>query len=213
MDERMMIAMSGGVDSAVAAHLAHASGRECAGVTMEHFEGCDKKDARDAAQLCSLLGIPHFTADLCEEFRKNVLLPFIAAYEAGLTPNPCVLCNKTIKFGALLDFAHANSYRKIATGHYAQVERTPERTLIRRAADPTKDQTYMLYSLGQDVLSCVEFPLGALSKAEVRDIALSLGFPMAQKADSQDICFIPDGDYAAFITRFTGKKLRSRQLS
>ena len=205
MDERIMIAMSGGVDSAVAAHLAHAGGRECAGVTMEHFEGCDKKDSGDAALLCGLLGIPHFIADLCTEFRNDVLLPFVAAYEAGLTPNPCVLCNKAIKFGALLDFARANGYGKIATGHYARIERENGRTLVRRAADPAKDQTYMLYSLSQDVLSCVEFPLGSLSKAQVRDIALSLGFPMAQKADSQDICFIPDGDYAAFITRFTGK--------
>ncbi len=206
MNDTVMIAMSGGVDSAVAAHLSRASGRACAGVTMQHFAGCGNKDATDAAALCQTLAIPHFTANLEKEFEKEVILPFIAAYEAGETPNPCVICNKKIKFGALLDFARENEYDRIATGHYARVERTDGRTLIRRAKDSAKDQTYMLYSLTQDVLSSVEFPLGDLSKSEVREIALSLGFPMAQKADSQDICFIPDGDYAAFITRFTGKK-------
>ncbi len=205
MTDKIMIAMSGGVDSAVAAALC-AKAAQAAGVTMQHFAACGEKDATDAAALCTMLGIPHFVAHLEKEFEKDVILPFIAAYEAGETPNPCVLCNKSIKFGALLDFARANGFERIATGHYARVEHTKDRSLIRMATDASKDQTYMLYSLTQDVLARTEFPLGTLTKPEVRDLAGTLGFPMAQKSDSQDICFIPDGDYAAFIERFTGKK-------
>ena len=204
MNERIMIAMSGGVDSAVAAALS-ASSAPAAGVTMQHFALCGDKDAADAAALCAQLGIPHFTAHLEKEFERDVVLPFIAAYEAGETPNPCVLCNKRIKFGALLDFAKENGFGRIATGHYARVEHTKGRSLIRKAADESKDQTYMLYTLTQDVLSRVEFPLGALTKPEVREMANALGFPMAQKSDSQDICFIPDGDYVSFIRNFTGR--------
>ncbi len=205
MRDNVMIAMSGGVDSAVAAALC-AKNASAAGVTMQHFAGCGDKDATDAAALCAMLGIPHFIAHLEKEFERDVILPFIAAYEAGETPNPCVLCNKRIKFGSLLDFACENGFDRIATGHYARVEHTKDRSLIRMATDAAKDQTYMLYPLTQDVLSRVEFPLGALTKPEVRELANTLGFPMAQKSDSQDICFIPDGDYAAFIEKFTGKR-------
>ncbi len=210
MNNGIMIAMSGGVDSAMAATLCAKSNRRAAGVTMQHFRECGERDAADAAALCQKIGIPHFRAELTEEFTSEVILPFIAAYEAGLTPNPCVLCNKRIKFGALLRFAQAQGYDRIATGHYARAERDGTgRTLLRRAADVSKDQTYMLYSLSQEVLSRVEFPLGDLTKAQVREMALSLGFSVATKADSQDICFIPDGDYAAFIARFTGKETPS----
>ncbi len=206
MNSNVMIAMSGGVDSAVAAYLCAKDGRTAAGVTMRHFDGCGDDDIRDAAALCATLGIPHRTADLQDAFEKHVILPFIAAYEAGLTPNPCIFCNKRVKFGALLDFAVENGFSRIATGHYARVERAANgRTLLRRAADAAKDQSYMLYTLTQDVLSRLELPLGELTKPEVRTIAESLGFEVASKADSQDICFIPDGDYAAFIERFTGK--------
>ena len=204
MNDKIMIAMSGGVDSAVAATLCTQSA-PAAGVTMQHFAACGDKDATDAAALCASIGIPHFVAHLEKEFEKEVILPFIAAYEAGETPNPCVLCNRAIKFGALREFASANGFDRIATGHYARVEHAENRSLIRLAADRTKDQTYMLYTLRQDVLSRVEFPLGALTKPEVRELAATHGFPMAQKSDSQDICFIPDGDYAAFIAQFTQK--------
>ncbi len=207
MNNSIMIAMSGGVDSAVAAHLSIKEGRAAAGVTMRHFEGSVQQDIIDAAHLCALLGIPHFTAPMEKAFEKEVIYPFIAAYEAGLTPNPCVFCNKHVKFGALLQFAIENGYDRIATGHYARIERTESgRTLVRRAKDESKDQTYMLYTLTQDVLARVELPLGELTKASVRALAQQLHFPAAERADSQDICFIPDGDYAAFISRFTGKE-------
>ena len=190
MKDNIMIAMSGGVDSAVAAYLCRESGREAAGVTMRHIAG-EQKEAQDAAALCESLGIAHYVAPMESVFESCVIRPFIAAYEAGLTPNPCVLCNKHVKFGSLLDFAFSKGFASIATGHYARIEHTAGgRTLIRCAKDPRKDQTYMLYTLTQDVLSHVEFPLGSLSKQEVRELALSLGLAAAQKADSQDICFV-----------------------
>lgn len=210
-NDKIIIAMSGGVDSAIAAYLASRD-RSAAGVTMDLRSsgiGCDetaKADISGAATVCDMLGIPHFVAELGETFRKTVIADFIAAYEAGETPNPCVVCNKMIKFGALLDFATEKGYDKIATGHYVKIEKSADgRKLIRRAADLGKDQTYMLWSLSQEVLSRCEFPLGELSKAKVRALAAELKLPMASKGDSQDICFVPDGDYAAFIARITGK--------
>ena len=205
MHNTVMIAMSGGVDSAVAAHLCAASSH-AAGVTMQHFAECGDRDATDAAAVCTMLGIPHYVAHLEEAFAQNVILPFIESYEAGMTPNPCIFCNKRVKFGALLDFARANGYEGIATGHYARLEKSDSgRMLIRRAADVTKDQTYMLYTLTQDVLTRARFPLGEMTKKQVREMALTLGFTAAERDDSQDICFVPDGDYAAFIARFTGR--------
>ena len=210
-NDKILIAMSGGVDSAVAAYLASRE-RTAAGVTMDlrsNGIGCEettKNDIMGAATVCRMLGIPHFIAALGDAFRETVIADFISAYEAGETPNPCVLCNKVIKFGALLDFAIQNGFDQIATGHYVRQEKTADgRTLLRRAADRGKDQTYMLWSLSQKVLSRCEFPLGDLSKADVRALAAELKLPMASKSDSQDICFVPDGDYAAFIARITGK--------
>lgn len=211
-DKNTMIAMSGGVDSAVAAYLVTQAHRRAAGVTMDITSpdvGCAQAAAEDiagAAAVCAALGIPHFVADLGDIFRCEVVEPFIEAYEGGLTPNPCVLCNRAVKFGALLDFARKKGYSGLATGHYARTEISPSgRALLRCAADPTKDQTYMLYTLSQEVLHAVEFPLGALTKQQAREIAAELKFPMAHKKDSQDICFVPDGDYAAVIERLTGK--------
>ncbi len=207
----VMIAMSGGVDSAVAAYLA-SRGRRAAGVTMRVLTsalGCADTAERDiagAAQVCSMLSIPHLVAELGTEFLQSVVQPFMDAYERGETPNPCVLCNKAVKFGALSAFAAAKGYPNIATGHYVRLERNAYgRTLLRRAADESKDQTYVLWGLTQDVLARCEFPLGAFSKAESRELAAELGFPMADRKDSQDICFVPDGDYAAFIERLTGR--------
>ena len=207
MNDAVMIAMSGGVDSAVAAHLICQNAKSAAGITMRHFKDCPDADARDAATLCGKLGIPHFIADLQKEFEREVILPFIAAYEGGETPNPCVLCNKKIKFDALLAYANGKGFANIATGHYARIEKDKNgRFLLRRALDEGKDQTYFLYTLTQSVLAHTRLPLGELKKSQVREIAASLGFDVASKADSQDICFIPDGDYAAFIERYTQRK-------
>lgn len=213
MNDSIMIAMSGGVDSAVSAYLA-AKNRRAAGVTMRlAFDGgthgeVAAADIRDAAAICAKLQIPHYVAELSAEFRRLVVETFIRDYEAGKTPNPCIDCNKAIKFGALLDFALAKGYQRLATGHYARIEKENGRFLLRRAADPTKDQTYVLYSLTQEVLSRVEFPLGELTKAEAREIAAQEGFAAAHKSDSQDICFIPDGDYAAFIQTYSSAPIK-----
>ena len=204
--QSVLVAMSGGVDSAVAAHLA-AKNAAAAGVTMRlAVSGATntaqiEKDIADARKACEALGMQHFVADLSDAFARCVVAPFIEAYERGETPNPCVDCNKAIKFGALLDFAKNAGFDLLATGHYARVEASGGRFLLRRAADSTKDQTYMLYSLSQDVLSRVRFPLGDLKKTEVREIAASLGLAAAARGDSQDICFLPEGDYAAFIEK------------
>ncbi|MBR7112461.1 MAG: tRNA 2-thiouridine(34) synthase MnmA [Clostridia bacterium] len=208
MNEKIMIAMSGGVDSAVSALLA-GRGREAAGVTMQlsftpgkHAEAAIK-DIEDAKKTCGMLGIPHFVANLSDSFKEKVVKAFIKAYLDGKTPNPCIDCNKEIKFGALLHFAKEHGYDRIATGHYAQVERDANgRFLLRRAKDTAKDQSYVLYTLTQEMLSSVEFPLGTMSKCEVRELAAKNGFEAASRRESQDICFIPDGDYAKFIEDF-----------
>ncbi len=211
-----MIAMSGGVDSAVAALLMKEQGFAVTGVTMRLF--CDGEnipladnttaditpDIRDARAVADRLGIPHLVCRLEKTFFDCVVNNFIHTYLAGGTPNPCVTCNKTIKFGALLDFAKANGLDYAATGHYARMTEENGRYLVRRAKDEKKDQSYMLWSLTQEVLSCVKLPLGELTKQEVREIAAAHGFESAQRKDSQDICFLPNGDYADFIRRYAG---------
>ena len=211
-----MIAMSGGVDSAVAALLLQQEGFAVTGVTMKLF--CDgdpipaadnvtndiTPDIRDARAVADRLGIPHLVCRLERTFCDRVVDDFVRTYLDGGTPNPCVICNKTIKFGALIDFARANGLEYAATGHYARICEQDGRYLIYRARDEKKDQSYMLWSLSQDVLSRVRFPLGELTKAEVREIAAAHGFASADRKDSQDICFLPDGNYADFIRRYAG---------
>jgi tRNA-specific 2-thiouridylase len=212
MRDAVMIAMRGGVDSAVAAHIVCAA-HPAAGVTMEHLSyECEaarraaQNDIADAAAVCATLGIPHFVADLQAAFAAEVIAPFIRAYTEGETPNPCILCNQKIKFGALLDFARQKGYGRLATGHYARIEEDGNgRFLLRRAKDAAKDQTYVLYSLTQEMLAAARFPLGELTKTAVRDMATELQLSAAHKSDSQDICFIPDGDYAAYICRHTAR--------
>ena len=202
--------MSGGVDSSAAAHLIISSGFSALGATMKltcNLPGnSDTEDDIEAARsTCRILGIEHHTVDLCDQFRKRVVDDFVEVYKNAKTPNPCIVCNKYIKFGVLLDYAIANGCTDIASGHYSRIERDPSgRYLLKKAADATKDQSYMLWTLSQDQLSKVHLPLGEMTKAEARELARSLGFENANKKDSQDVCFIPDGDYASFIESYTG---------
>lgn len=211
---KVLIAMSGGVDSAVSAYLIKDAGYEAIGATMRLYCPCNEKSANDpgdemadARAVARHVGIEHTVLDYEKDFRSLVIEPFVKEYEAAKTPNPCVFCNETLKFGKMMDAANALGAEYLATGHYARIERDGSgRYLLRRAADPAKDQSYVLYHLTQAQLSKILFPLGEYSKARVREIAQALGFGNAQKGDSQDICFIPDGDYAAFIKRYTGKQ-------
>ena len=205
---KVMIGMSGGVDSSAAALLLKQSNFSCAGVTMQLWGNPDFGDARAIA---AQLHIPYRILDCREAFQKLVVDTFVKSYEEGLTPNPCIVCNKALKFGLMLEKARALGYDEIATGHYAQVEQDPEtgRYLLKRAKDMSKDQTYFLYCLSQDQLAHTLFPLGNLRKEEIRDLAEQAGLVTARKRDSQDICFIPDGDYVSFLRSYTGKQYPS----
>lgn len=208
--KKVFVAMSGGVDSAVAALLMKRAGYDCEGVTLS-FAGkenpcCGEREIADARRTAELLNIPHRVLSLPEAFRECVVEPFLRAYEAGLTPNPCVLCNASLKFGRLLALAEREGVSGIATGHYARIERENGAYRLKKGLDPQKDQSYVLYRIPRGQLGSIFFPLGGLTKDEVRKIAEENGFPAAHKKDSQDICFVPDGDYAAFIERERGKR-------
>ncbi len=213
-DIRIAVAMSGGIDSAVAAWLLKESGAETYGITMKLCkrllsDGTDASlsDIDDARAICAKLGIEHKVYDMSDEFHETVIRDFTDTYIAGRTPNPCIVCNKLLKFGRLLDTELSNGADRIATGHYANIEKdTNGRYLLKKAADAKKDQTYMLWSLNQKQLSHTVFPLGSLTKAEIREIGRRNGFVNAHKSDSQDICFVPNGDYASFIEREMGEK-------
>ncbi len=202
---KVLIAMSGGVDSSVAAWLAQKQGYLCIGGTMQLFAGAD--EGGDARSVADRLGMAHSVFDFSKEFRRDVMDAFADSYERGLTPNPCIVCNRRLKFGVLLQQALAMGCEKTVTGHYAQIRQDPAtgRHLLYKAVDLPKDQTYFLYGLNQEQLAHILFPLGALTKEQVRRIAEEQGFFNARKRDSQDICFIPDGDYPAFLRRHTGK--------
>lgn len=204
-----LIGMSGGVDSSVAAFLTLQEGFSCIGGTMRlHNRSCggsdDVSDARDVAEK---LGIPHRVFGFQKEFSESVMDPFVTSYETGLTPNPCIRCNKTMKFGILLDKALELGCEYVVSGHYARIrfEETSGRYLLYKAADRSKDQTYFLACLSQHQLAHIRFPLGSLTKEEVRNIAQAQGFLNARKKDSQDICFVPNGDYVSFMQQHTGK--------
>ncbi len=203
--QKVMIGMSGGVDSSVAAQLLLDSGYEVAGVTLLLCENDDSKNLYDAASVCEKAGIKHFSFDLRADFSKYVVSHFMEQYICGLTPNPCIECNRNIKFGEMLKIALDNGYDKIATGHYARIERDKNgRYLLLRSRDCSKDQSYVLYMLTQHQLAHTLFPLGELSKSQVREIAQSKNFINANRPDSQDICFVPDGNYADFIKKNSG---------
>lgn len=199
-----MIAMSGGVDSSVAAYLTQQQNLACLGGTLLLHGDADSRDARNVAEK---LGMPFYEFDCREDFKAMVMADLVSCYEAGLTPNPCIRCNRYLKFEKLLSYAAGLGCRYIVSGHYARIQKDEAtgRYLIYKALDKSKDQSYVLYSLSQYQLAHLLLPLGELTKEQVRRIAEEQGFANAHKKDSQDICFIPDGDYAAFMERFTGK--------
>ena len=209
MPNHVFAAMSGGVDSSVAAYLLLQAGYTVTGATMTLYrptgETGDTGDVTDARAICARLGIPHKTYDMGDLFCRHVIEDFIKTYEEGGTPNPCVTCNRTIKFGALWEAVKGDGADAIATGHYARIRKDGDRYLLCKAADESKDQSYFLWQLPRDLLPYILFPLGDMKKPDIRALAAEQGFETAHKSDSQDICFVPDGDYASFMEGYTGK--------
>ena len=212
---KALIGMSGGVDSSVAAYLTMQEGFSCIGGTMQLYTGqdrestcCKPEDVQDARAVAERLGIPFYVFDLSEDFQVQVMEHFVASYEQGLTPNPCIECNRHLKFDRFLQQAQQLGCEYIVTGHYARITQDPisGRYLLKKALDDAKDQSYFLCRLTQYQLQHTRFPLGNITKADARSIAEECGFLNARKRDSQDICFVPDGDYMAFLQRFTKKE-------
>lgn len=220
---KVLIAMSGGVDSSLAAKIMTDQGYDCIGCTMKLYDDtlyynnkekirserprscCSLNDVEDARSVAYKLGMPYYVFNFMAAFREQVLRRFVRGYEAGVTPNPCIDCNRYLKFARLLQRAQELGCNYVATGHYARIEYDGERYLLKKAADETKDQSYVLYTMTQAQLAHTLFPLGGMRKAEVRRLAAQNGFVNAQKPESQDICFVPDGNYTAFLERCTGK--------
>lgn len=218
--KKVVVGMSGGVDSSAAAYLLKEQGYDVIGVTMQIWQEtenivqeenggcCGLSAVDDARRVASMLGIPYYVMNFREEFQKQVIDYFVAEYLRGRTPNPCIACNRYVKWEALLKRSMDIGADYIATGHYAQIDRlTNGRYAIKHSATKTKDQTYALYNLTQDQLQHTLMPVGAYTKEQIRQIAENIGLPIAHKPDSQDICFIPDGDYATFIDKERNKKV------
>ncbi len=217
-NNRVLMAMSGGVDSSVSALVLRDAGFDVEGVTLKLFDNddacivdekscCSLKDAEDARQVCLELGIPHFVYNFTRTFNEAVIDRFCESYLNCLTPNPCIDCNRHVKFEALQERRRELGFDYVATGHYARrcFNEATGRYELKRGIDANKDQSYVLFHLSQDTLAHMLFPLGELTKPRVRALAESHGFINAQKAESQDICFVPDGDYATFIAKRTGE--------
>ena len=220
--KKALIAMSGGVDSSVAAAVMKDRGYDCVGVTMKLYTNseigikdtnscCSADDIADARSVAFSLGIPHYVFNFTADFENEVIKRFVTQYETGGTPNPCIDCNRYIKFNALFNRAKEIGCEYIVTGHYARIkyDAVSGRYKLYKAVDKSKDQSYVLYSMTQQELAHTVFPLGEYNKTEVREIAEQKGLLTARKHDSQDICFVPDGDYAAFIEKYTGKEYPS----
>ena len=217
MAKKALIAMSGGVDSSVAAYLMKEAGYDCIGVTMKLYDNedigmagektcCSLSDIEDARSVCVKLGIPYYVFNFKDDFKEKVIDNFISCYQNGMTPNPCIECNRHLKFEHLYKRAKVLHCDVIVTGHYAKITHDEQGYHLLKGVDDSKDQSYVLYSLTQEQLANTCFPLGDYSKTEIRKIAEEQGFFNAHKHDSQDICFIPDGDYMSFIEKTTGKK-------
>jgi len=204
------VAMSGGVDSSVAALLRIRDGARVVGLTMKLWDsGCDgdapdkacctADHALDARRVCDALGAPHYTLDLRDDFRRDVVDDFVAEYLAGRTPNPCVRCNSHLKWDSLWKHARSLGCRSLTTGHYARVVEGPGGFELRAGLDPSKDQSYFLWGIPRDLLAVTRFPLGDLAKSATRELAREAGLPTAAKSESQDICFVPGGDYRELV--------------
>ena len=213
--KRVLLGMSGGVDSSVAGYLLREQDYDVIGVTMKVWpqdcisraedKCCGPQAVADARAVAHSLGIPHYVVDEADQFERTVIDYFTSEYQAGRTPNPCVMCNEKLKFGNLWGKAEALGCDYIATGHYAIIEHQEDRAVLRKGADPRKDQSYFLFSLRQPQLRRALTPLGAMRKPEIRKIAHSLGLKVADKIDSQEICFVPGNDYKAFLRSHLGE--------